>query len=74
MHEFAPEVSEILKESDFSVVNLGASLTTKKNPIEKLGNNFMVEPNNVGSFKDKLSDAFKNEKRIEIGMDGEKLL
>lgn len=57
MHEFAPEVSEILKKSDFSIVNLEAPLTTKKDPIEKTGNNFMAHPDNAKLIKELGFDA-----------------
>ena len=57
MQEFAPEVSKKLKQSDFSIVNLEAPLTTKKNPIEKTGNNFMAHPDNAKLIKDMGFDA-----------------
>jgi len=55
--EFAPEISKILKQSDFSIVNLETPLTTNKNPIDKLGNNFMSHPDNAKLIKDIGFDA-----------------
>ena len=50
-NEFAPEVTNIIKRSDYSIVNLETPLTIKENPIEKLGNNFMAHPDNVQLIK-----------------------
>jgi poly-gamma-glutamate capsule biosynthesis protein CapA/YwtB (metallophosphatase superfamily) len=57
INEFAPELSNILKESDFSIVNLETPLTTKKNPIEKTGNNLMAHPDNANLIKNIGFDA-----------------
>jgi len=57
MHEFAPGVSKIIKQSDFSIVNLETPLTTRKDPIEKLGNNFMAHPENAKLVKNMGFDA-----------------
>jgi len=49
--EFAPSVSKIIKQGDISIVNLETPLTINKNPIEKLGYNFMAHSNNVELIK-----------------------
>ena len=49
--EFAPDVSEIIKQGDISIVNLETPLTKNKKPIEKLGYNFMAHSDNVELIK-----------------------
>jgi len=51
------ELIKILKDKDFSIVNLETPLTRSTEPIKKGGNNFKVDPKFVQHIKDGFFDA-----------------
>lgn len=54
---YSEELREVLRNKDFSLVNLEAPLTNCITPIEKLGNNFKRNPAAIKHVKDGLFDA-----------------
>jgi len=51
------DLRAVLKDKDFSMVNLETPLTLSKNKIEKTGNNFKRHPSVIKHLKDFLFDA-----------------
>jgi hypothetical protein len=54
---YSEELKQVLKDKDFSIVNLEAPLTTGNNPIKKTGNNFKRTPETIRHIKDGYFDA-----------------
>ncbi|MFW5803677.1 MAG: CapA family protein [bacterium] len=54
---YSEELQEVLKDKDFSLVNLETPLTNGNQPIEKLGNNFKRSPKAIKRIKDGFFDA-----------------
>jgi poly-gamma-glutamate capsule biosynthesis protein CapA/YwtB (metallophosphatase superfamily) len=54
---YSEELMQLLKDKDFSIVNLEAPLTNDNNPIKKTGNNFKSPPETIRHIKDGYFDA-----------------
>ncbi|MFW5804750.1 MAG: CapA family protein, partial [bacterium] len=54
---YSDELKEVLRDKDYSIVNLETPLTNGNQPIEKLGNNFKRNPQTIKHIKDGFFDA-----------------
>jgi poly-gamma-glutamate capsule biosynthesis protein CapA/YwtB (metallophosphatase superfamily) len=54
---YSNELRNLLKDKDYSIVNLETPLTYSNNPIEKLGNNFKRKPEVIKHIREGCFDA-----------------